>query len=87
MPSEMNAPQPNDAQRELEQRALRNVRGLVDKMEGIDAHDKTQQRRYLKFLFLGVVVFVVIIALLALRGSHPGTPPVVIDSSKTAPAK
>ena len=86
MPSEMNAPHSDDAQRELEQRALRNVRGLVDKMEGIDALDKTQQRRYLKLLVAGGVVFVIIIALLALRGSHSSAP-VVIESGKTAPAK
>ena len=83
----MNAPQPNDTQRELEQRALRNVRGLVDKMEGIDAVDKTRERRSLTLLLAGAVVFVLIVAYFLLRANNPGTTPVVIDSSKTAPAK
>ena len=46
----------NDAQRELEQRALRNVRGLVDKVQGQDFADKRAERRMLKGLAIGAVV-------------------------------
>ena len=76
----MSAPPPNDTQRELEQRALRNVRGLVDKMEGIDALEKSQQRRYIKFLVLGVVAVAIVLGLLVLKGNHPAAPAVVIDA-------
>ncbi len=46
----------DDAQRELEQRALRNVRGLVDKVENQDQADKRSERRMLKGLLIGAVV-------------------------------
>jgi hypothetical protein len=51
----MNQPA-NDAQREFEQRALRNVRGLVDKVEGQDQLAKHAERRMLKGLVIGAVV-------------------------------
>jgi len=44
----VNAPvPPHDAQREMEQRALRNVRGLVDKVEAMEKVDNASQRRLL----------------------------------------
>ena len=49
--------QGEDAQRELEQRALRNVRGLVDKMESTDELDRRSIRKT-------VVVIVAVIAVL-----------------------
>jgi len=57
----MNTPT-NDAQREMEQRALRNVRGLVDKVEGQDLADKRAERRLLKRLAVGVFVLFAIFA-------------------------
>jgi hypothetical protein len=83
----MNNPAQDDIQRELEQRALRNVRGLVDKIEEIDAHDSRRERRY-----LAVIIAVALVALLGVAGSiwlkgrqrDSGT--VVIDTSK-APAQ
>ena len=39
----MNTP-PHDAQRDMEQRALRNVRALVDKYEDKDEHDQKSVR-------------------------------------------
>ncbi len=59
----MNAPL-NDTQRELEQRALRNVRGLVDKVENQDLADKRMERRMLKGLAIGAVLLCVVLALL-----------------------
>ena len=53
---------PNDTQRELEQRALRNVRNLVDKVENQDLADKRAQRRMLKGLALGAVLLCVVLA-------------------------
>jgi hypothetical protein len=55
----------DDAQRDLEQRALRNVRGLVDKVENIDLADKRSERRMLKWLaIIALVVFAGIAAYL-----------------------
>jgi hypothetical protein len=45
-----------DAQRELEQRALRNVRGLVDRMES----EESLSRRTQVKLVVGLVVVVVL---------------------------
>ena len=81
----MDAPQANDAQRELEQRALRNVRGLVDRMEGLDALDKGKQRRYMAGIVVGLLVFVAVLAgVLWFAETHTGSKPLVIDSSKTS---
>ena len=49
-----------DAQRELERRALRNVRGLVDKME---AQDEGERRSVKRSIGLIVVVIVVLFGL------------------------
>jgi len=46
----------DDAQREMEQRALRNVRGLVDKVEGLDADEKRRERRMLIALVVVALV-------------------------------
>jgi hypothetical protein len=58
----MNTPMQSDIQRELEQRALRNVRGLVDKIEGEDALDSRRQRRYLAVIVVGALVAAVLLA-------------------------
>lgn len=84
MPSEMNAPQANDAQRDLEQRALRNVRGLVDKMEGIDASDLARQRRYMTAIVGTAVAFAVALGIALWFSSSHSSSAVVIDSSKAA---
>ena len=52
---------PHDAQRELEQRALRNVRGLVDKMDSIETFERRSQKRLLWGIIGGAVVVVVYI--------------------------
>jgi hypothetical protein len=81
----MSAPQSNDTQRELEQRALRNVRGLVDKMEGMDATDLSRQRRYMVGIVVGAAVFVVVLGgILWYSETHPSAKPLVIDSGKPA---
>jgi hypothetical protein len=49
----------HDAQREMEQRALRNVRGLVDKVEGQDTADGRAQRRMLRNFAIGAVIAVI----------------------------
>jgi len=74
---------PDDAQREMEQRALRNVRGLVDKVEELDADEKRRERRML----LGLVVAAVVVAVgfagwLAMRSDASKGTTVTIQPSK-----
>lgn len=52
----MNMPS-GDAQRELEQRALRNVRRLVDKIEDHDQLDARKQKRALLWVAVLVAAF------------------------------
>ena len=51
----------DDAQRDMEQRALRNVRALVDKYEDKDARDQKTVRN----LATGIVVSILVVAVLA----------------------
>ena len=51
----------DDAQRELEQRALRNVRALVDKYEDQDASDAKSARRLAIRIVVGMLVIFAII--------------------------
>ena len=50
----------DDAQRNLEQKALRNVRALVDKIEATDEHQSRSVRR------LAVIIVAVILGLSAI---------------------
>jgi hypothetical protein len=62
----------DDARRELQQRALKNVRGLVDKIEHDDAVDRRAQKR----IYIGIVVGAVLVAValgLLLTRSSSGT--------------
>jgi hypothetical protein len=77
---------PDDAQRDFEQRALRNVRGLVDKMEHVEHDDRRAQRRLLAGLLVAMLAFAVALGLwLAFRGDAPR--PVVIDPANLPPLK
>jgi len=59
----------DDAQREMEQRALRNVRGLVEKIESDDQLAKRSQMRTLIGLVLGAVAIAVLLGIgIAKRG-------------------
>jgi hypothetical protein len=79
----------DDAQRDLEQRALRNVRGLVDKIETIDRIDEGAQRRMLLWIVVGGIVAVVGLGLFVwLAGSKQKDTPIVIESpAAAAPAR
>jgi hypothetical protein len=52
----------DDAQRAMEQRALRNVRGLVDKVENQDQADRRTERRMLMWFAIGAVVACAVVA-------------------------
>ena len=76
----------DNIQRELEQRALRNVRGLVDKMEDIEALDARRQRRYLAGIIIGALVVLLLMAGgLWIIGERGKSNAFVIDSSKSSP--
>jgi len=83
----VSTPQPpHDAQRELEQRALRNVRGLVDKMEGLDRIDQRSQKRTLVGITVGALIGVaVIVAALAYVSYRQEAKPIVIEPAKLPP--
>lgn len=73
----------DDAQRELEQRALRNVRGLVDKVESQDMADKRSERRMIVRFAIGVVVVVAVIAgYLVFSANRNAGKAVTIESNK-----
>jgi hypothetical protein len=85
----MSTPAPNDdTQRELEQRALRNVRGLVDKIEDTDAHDTRTQRRYLVGIIVGalVVAAAFVIALWLVSGRQHDVRTIEPRTANPAPA-
>ncbi len=78
----MNTPAGNDIQRELEQRALRNVRGLVDRIEDADALDSRRQRRYLAWIVVGALVAAVLLAAALWVAQKRQTDMVVIEPGK-----
>ena len=79
---------PDDAQRELEQRALRNVRGLVDKIDTIESNSARNQKRMLVALIVGVAVVVggIVGAVVYISHKQSGKP-VVIDPAKLPPIR
>jgi hypothetical protein len=72
-----------EAQRKLEQHALRNVRGLVDKIDATEQHDARVQKRLLAAIIIGAVLVAITIAVVVIRHDKP--PPVVIDPAKLPP--
>lgn len=75
-----------DAQRELEQRALRNVRQLVDKIERSDEVDQRAQKRLLVAIIVGAVLVALGIAAAILFGGQKAKP-VAIDPAKLPPVR
>jgi hypothetical protein len=80
----MNTPAQDDIQRELEQRALRNVRGLVDRIEDADALDSRLQRRYLAWIVLGAVAAALLLAVALWVAKQRQAPAMTIESGKPA---
>ena len=75
----------DDAQRTLEQRALRNVRGLLDKMEDEERVDRRQTVKIAVVCgVVALVFFVIVIAWLGKRGEPGATTVVVTPPAKTA---
>lgn len=82
----MSTPGPSDdhAQREMEQHALRNVRGLVDKMDSLEAAEARTQKRMLVGIIIGAVVVVGIIVgtVMHVSSKYGSGKTIVIDSAK-----
>jgi len=64
----------DDAQRHLEQKALRNVRALVDKIENTDDHDRKAVRGSAVKIVAGVVALIALI-FIATWAMHKPEPP------------
>jgi ferric-dicitrate binding protein FerR (iron transport regulator) len=81
----MNTPN-HEAQRELEQRALKNVRGLVDKIEQGETADNRSQRRILAGILVLALAIAAGIGIYAWRAGS-AIKPVVFDPAKLPPIK
>ena len=77
----------HDAQREMEQRALRNVRGLIDRMEETEQEERWTFRRFAVVIGIVLLVFTVALAVLVTLVKKPGkTRPVTIEApARSAP--
>lgn len=76
----------DDAQRELERRALRNVRQLIDKLENTDEADEKTQKRLLAAILIGALVVALGTAAIVIATRERITP-VVIDPAKLPPVR
>lgn len=84
----MSPPDPgDDSQRKLERHALRNVRGLVDKMESIEQTDRRTQRRLFAWVLVGVLAVAGVIGYVIWRSASMSAKPVVIDPAKLPPIR
>lgn len=84
----MNSPlnsSSDEAQRTLEQRALRNVRSLVDRIDAGEEADSRVQRRLLAAIVIGAVLVAVAIAVTLLYAEKQKPAP--IDPAKLPPIK
>jgi len=77
----------HDAQREMEQRALRNVRGLLDKIESHEAHEDRALRKTVLTVIAGVVALVVLvgIGMLLASGKQQSTRTMTLPPPASAP--
>src|SRR5258708_35138385 len=80
-------PPPDDAQRKMEQHALRNVRGLVDKMDRLEAIDSRSQKRLLVGIIVGAVVAVGLLVGTAgyISSKYDKGRPIMIDPAPLPP--
>jgi len=77
----------HDAQREMEQRALRNVRGLLDKIESHEEHEDRALKKTVFTVIAGVVVVVVLVggAMLLATGKRESTRTMTLPPPAGAP--
>jgi hypothetical protein len=76
-----------DAQRELEQRALRNVRGLVDKIENTDQLDRRSIRKTVIIIAaVMAVLFAAAYGVYLAKGKNEPSRTIVLPPPANAPA-
>jgi hypothetical protein len=74
----------DDAHHELRKRALRNVRGLVDKMHAEEQSNRRAQRRLVGLVAIVAISFVaLLIALVVMR--KPGEARMIVTTPEKAP--
>ncbi len=73
-----------EVQQELMERSLRNVRGLVDKIEAEEAARRRAQKWVIAAIVAVSVLLVGLIAMLVANQSNPGKS-IVVPPDKTAP--
>ncbi len=71
----------HDAQRALEQKALRNVRGLVDRMQA-DEEKERRSRKWVVGLLVAAVVAVGAIVAVSVNRKPSGTQEIVVPAPK-----
>ncbi len=71
-----------DAQRSLEQKALRNVRGLVDRIEAEEAGRSRYQKRLVVALLVAFSVLGIALVV-SIGGTPSGTQEIVVPAPKT----
>ncbi len=76
-----------DAQRDLEQRALKNVRGLVDKIERTDELEARKQKRVVVGVLGAFVVLAIVTGVALAVYKRNVQSEVVIDVTKLPPVK
>jgi hypothetical protein len=72
-------PAGDDAQRALEQRALRNVRGLLDKMEEQEQEERWSTRKLLVVFAIVCVTLLVLLAVFLFVKKPPATKAITLD--------
>lgn len=75
----------HDAQRKLEHHALRNVRGLVDRIESDDQAQRATQKRILMGLVAAVAAIAILITIAVFSDQSGGE--IVVPPPAKAPAR
>jgi hypothetical protein len=73
-----------DAQREMEQRALRNVRGLLDKMESQEEAERWSMRQFVVILGITVVAAAIAIAVFVTFVKKPASKAITVPPPKSS---
>lgn len=81
----MPSPHDKDAQRDLMERSLTNVRALVDKMEAEEAAARRNQKWLLVAVVLAAVGFAAVLGVALLM--KPAPKPVVVTPDKLPPIR
>lgn len=70
----------DDTQRELEQRALRNVRGLVDSLDTADKIDHRTQKKLFAWIVVGALAGIAVLAsAIVYVANRPAAKTIVIE--------